>query len=55
MTQDLIVFGIIALTIGYVFFSFIKNIRAKKENNGCGGCNGCELSKSSAACDRKIF
>ncbi|MBX3006874.1 MAG: FeoB-associated Cys-rich membrane protein [Melioribacteraceae bacterium] len=51
--QDVIVLGIIILTIAYVVFSFIKNIRTKN-NNSCGGCTGCELSKNSAACDRKI-
>ncbi len=55
MTQDLVVFAIIIMTVGYVIFSFIKNLRAKKDNNGCSGCTGCDLSKNSAACDRKIF
>ncbi len=50
MTQDLIVFAIITMTVGYVLFSFVKNLRAKKVSNNCGGCTGCELSKFDRGC-----
>jgi ammonia channel protein AmtB len=49
MIQDIIVYVIIALTLTYVVFSVIVNLRVKKENH-CGGCDGCsvknELKKS---------
>ncbi len=45
MNQDLIVFAIIALTIGYVVFGFVKNLTTKKVKTGCGGCTGCEIRK----------
>ncbi|MFH1195984.1 MAG: FeoB-associated Cys-rich membrane protein [bacterium] len=50
MNQDLIVLVIVALTIGYVFYSLIKNLRVKKVNNGCGGCSGCSVSKGNLTC-----
>ena len=46
MNQDLIVFAIIALTIGYVVFGFVKNLTTKKVKTGCGGCTGCELGRN---------
>ena len=49
MNQDLIVFAIIALTIGYMVFGFVKNLRTKKIKNGCDGCTGCDLSKNKTA------
>ncbi len=46
MNQDLIVFAIIALTVFYMGFGFIKNVKTKNNKSGCGGCTGCELSKT---------
>ncbi|MBA4406395.1 FeoB-associated Cys-rich membrane protein [bacterium] len=46
MNQDLIVFVIIASTIGYTIYSFIRGIKVEKKQSGCGGCSGCELSKN---------
>jgi hypothetical protein len=53
MNQDLIVFAIIGLTASLTLFSFIKNLRTKKVDNGCGGCTGCELSKFNRGCNTK--
>lgn len=46
MNQDIIVFAIIALTIAYMVFGFVKNLRTKQVKSACGGCTGCELSGS---------
>lgn len=52
MNQDLIVLVIVALTIGYVLYSLIKNLRVKKVSNGCGGCTGCDVSKGNLSCNK---
>ncbi len=49
MNQDLIVFAIIALTVFYVAFGFVKNLKTKKVKSGCGGCTGCDLSRNKSA------
>lgn len=51
MNQDLIVMLIVLSTIGYTVFSFVKSLRTKKANNGCGGCTGCDLSKNKNSCN----
>ncbi|RJP70271.1 MAG: FeoB-associated Cys-rich membrane protein [Ignavibacteriales bacterium] len=46
MNQDFIVFAIIALTVFYVAFGFVKNLKTKKVKSSCGGCTGCDLSRT---------
>jgi len=46
MNQDFIVYAIIALTIGFTVFGFVKNLKTKQVKSACGGCTGCELSGS---------
>jgi hypothetical protein len=50
MNQDFIVFAIIALTIFYIVFGFVKNLGVKKVKSGCGGCTGCDLSRIKKRC-----
>jgi len=55
VNQDIIVFAIIALTIFYVAFGFVKGLRTKKVKSACGGCTGCDLSRdrnNAAGCNQ---
>ena len=49
MTQENIVFIVLALVVGYVIYSVIKNFRSKNGSK-CSGCSGCsakeEISKA---------
>jgi hypothetical protein len=42
MTQIILVFIIIGLSIIYTIYALVKNIR-KKDESACGDCNGCEI------------
>jgi len=43
MTQEIIVYIIIALTVVGFYFLFIKKKKTKKNN--CNGCTGCSLKE----------
>jgi len=42
MTQTILVFIIIGLTIAYSAYALVKNLR-KKQTSACGDCNGCDI------------
>ena len=42
MTQNIIVYIILALVVVYSTYAVIKSLR-KKDNSGCGDCHGCDL------------
>ena len=44
MLQNIIVFSIIIIAVGYSAYAIIKNL-SKKESSGCDGCSGCEIKK----------
>lgn len=54
MYQDIIVFGIIALTILFVMYSAVKNLKTKKTNSVCGGCTGCSGEKNTLSCSKIV-
>ncbi|HEY3389282.1 MAG TPA: hypothetical protein VGK38_06895 [Prolixibacteraceae bacterium] len=44
MTQNILVYLIIAVTLAYVVFSFLNGLRTKKASQShCGGCTGCSI------------
>jgi len=47
MTQEIIVYIIIGLTIGVTLFLIVKKVLAnkKRDENPCNGCDGCELKQ----------
>ncbi|MDD4968741.1 MAG: FeoB-associated Cys-rich membrane protein [Paludibacter sp.] len=44
MTQTILVYIIIILSVAYSAYAVYKNIR-KKETSPCGDCNGCDIKK----------
>lgn len=42
MFQNILVYIIISLTIGYVILSIVRSAR-KKDKSPCDGCKGCDL------------
>ncbi|PKL81726.1 MAG: hypothetical protein CVV24_13800 [Ignavibacteriae bacterium HGW-Ignavibacteriae-3] len=50
MSQDILVFAIIGLSISYAVYSVIKSLMTRKTKSSCGGCNGCEVSKNKISC-----
>lgn len=42
MIQEMFVYFIIFLTVGYSLYSVVKSIHSK-EKSGCEGCSGCDL------------
>jgi len=42
MIQQIFVYLIIVLAVGYTIYSVVKSIRSK-EKSGCEGCSGCDL------------
>lgn len=44
MNQDVIVFVIVGLTIGWIIFKIVRSLVSPKKQGGCGGCTGCNLS-----------
>jgi len=45
MIQQYIVFGIIALAIGYTVFSTVRTLLKKADKSSCGGCCSCEFKQ----------
>lgn len=45
MIQEIIVYGILVITIGYVFFLMYKNRSSPMKKTGCEGCSGCSLKE----------
>ncbi len=50
MNQDVIVFVIVGLTIGWIIFKTVRSLVSPKKQGGCGGCTGCELSSKNKGC-----
>jgi hypothetical protein len=50
MNQDLIVYIIVLLTVGYAIYHVAKSSKVKKSKGHCGGCSGCDLTKDSNCC-----
>ena len=44
MTQDMIVFIVLALVFGYIIYSGMRNILSAKSGK-CSGCCGCSASE----------
>lgn len=41
--QELITYGIVAVTIFYILFKTYKMIKAPVSDGKCSGCSGCDL------------
>jgi len=44
MTQNIIVFILLSVTIAYVIYSFVKKLCSGSKNN-CHGCSGCQIQQ----------
>jgi hypothetical protein len=44
MIQEIVVYVILVLAVGYVIFTLIRKMHTKKAS-ACGGCTGCDLKK----------
>lgn len=51
MNQDVIVFVIVGLTIGWIIFKTVRSLVSPKKQGGCGGCTGCDLSSRNKGCN----
>lgn len=51
MSQDIIVFVIVGLTIGWIVFKTVRAIVSPKKQAGCGGCSGCDNSSKNKGCN----
>jgi hypothetical protein len=50
MTQDIIVYIILAAVAAIVIYSLVKRLRAPDKSSPCEGCSGCDLKDTVSKC-----